>query len=470
MKKETEFSLSQVEYSKKLSECDSGEIVAQKEKRFLIVKVPELSEKESNLFITILGELKRSEKQVRVKADVYFFLKDYCLENMILLNKQQREKILTLLEWEALGESILTPLLCDPMFEEIVINGQKKPIMVYHRTFGWLTTNVQFNSEDKIRTIINKMASVLGRQLSYQSPMLNAVLKDGSRLNASMHPVAFSGINATIRKFKENPFTPAELTEYGTICNEAMAFLWLAIQTSCSILICGNTGSGKTTTLNALFCFLPKEERIVCAEETPELMLPQSHVIKLNTAEQMNITLSSLVDNTFRMRPDRVIVGEIRNKEEANAFINTMLAGQAKGSYATFHAESAQEALERLCSFGISERSLSSLDLIVVQKRISKVKRDGARKEERRVTEICEVAKTSGGAVAKALFSFDYEKNTLLRITEGERINEKISRTFCCKKNAIRKMEQKRVNALDELKNKSNFVEFFQSAQKAIEN
>jgi len=469
MKKEAEFTINQIEYSKKLSECKSGEVVAQKEKRYLAVRAPELSEKENNLFITILGELKRSEKQVRVKADVYFFLKDYCLENMILLNKQQREKILQLLEWEALGESALTPLLGDPVFEEIVINAPKKPIMVYHRTFGWLTTNIQFISEDKIRTIINKMAAPLGRQLSYQSPMLNAVLKDGSRLNASMQPIAFSGINATIRKFKENPFTPAELTECGTISREAMSFLWLAMQTSCSILICGNTGSGKTTTLNALFCFLPKEERIVCAEETPELMLPQSHVIKLNTAEQMDITLGSLVDNTFRMRPDRVIVGEIRNKEEANAFINTMLAGQAKGSYATFHAESAQEALQRLCSFGISERSLASLDLIVVQKRISKITPSGARKEERRVMEICEVEKTPGGARANALFEFDYKEDALKRAEYGKRINEKIARTFCCAVKTIKKMERKKVEVLEKLKNKSNFLEFFASAQEAEE-
>ena len=116
--------------------------------------------------------------------------------------------------------------------------------MVYHRPFGWLTTNLTLENEDKIRTILNKMAAPLGRQLSYHCPMLNAVLKDGSRLNASMNPVAFSGINATIRKFKENPFTPAELAGTGTISVEAMAFLWMAMQTSSSILICGNRARG----------------------------------------------------------------------------------------------------------------------------------------------------------------------------------------------------------------------------------
>jgi len=466
MKQETGFEFNQLEYSKKLSECQSGEIVAQKERRLLLVKAPELSEKENKFFITALEELKRSTKLIQTKAEVYFFLKEHCLENMILLNKEQREKILTFLEWESIGESILTPLLKDPEFEEIVINGPKKPIMVYHQTFGWLTTNSEFTSEEKIKTIINKMAAPLGRQLSYHSPMLNAVLKDGSRLNASMNPIAFSGINATIRKFKENPLTPIDLTEYGTISKSAMAFLWVAMQTSSSILICGNTGSGKTTTLNALFCFLPKEERIVSVEETPELLLPQNHVIKLNTAEQLNITLNSLIDNTFRMRPDRVIVGEIRNRDEASAFVNTMLAGQARGSYATFHAESAEEAIQRLISFGIEEKSLSSLDLIIVQKRLSRVERGGGRTEERKVVEICEIEKNIKGVRAKPLFTYSFEEKKLKQTGEAQRIMEKIYRTFGCTKNEAKQLIREKEILIEKLKGKVNFREFFELAER----
>lgn len=470
MKQEIGFLFENISYSKKLSECQSGEIVALKERRMLIVKAPDLCEKELKFFSAVLEELKKSTKEIRTKGDVYFFLKEYCLENMVLLNKVQREKILLLLEWEALGESILTSLLAEPEFEEIVINGPKKPIMVYHQTFGWLTTNSEFTSEDKIRTVINKMASPLGRQLSYHTPLLNAVLKDGSRLNASMNPIAFSGINATIRKFKENPLTPIDLTEYKTISKEATAFLWLAMQTSSSILICGNTGSGKTTTLNSLFCFLPKEERIVCAEETPELLLPQTHVIKLNTAEQLNISLNSLIDNTFRMRPDRVIVGEIRNKEEATAFVNTMLAGQARGSYATFHAESAEEAIQRLVSFGIEERSLSSLDLIIVQKRLNKVEKSGGRKEERKVTEICEIEKNKNGILIKKLFEYSHKDEKLKKTGEAKRLLEKIMRTFSCTQNETKEMIMEKENLLEKLKGTVNFKEFFELAERETQN
>ncbi|MCX6804391.1 MAG: ATPase, T2SS/T4P/T4SS family [Candidatus Diapherotrites archaeon] len=510
MKQKSEYSVFEIDYSKKLSECQSGEIVSRKDEKYLIAKVPILVEKEQKLFLKVLEEMKHSEKVINTKGDVYFFLKEYCLENMVLVNKEQREKLLTLLEWEATSESILTPLLAEPEFEEIVINGPKKPVMVYHETFGWLKTNICFETEDKIRTIINKMASTLGRQLSYHTPMINAVLKDGSRLNASMNPVAFSGINATIRKFKDNPLTPADLVKLETINKEAMAYLWLVMQTSCSILICGNTGSGKTTTLNALFCFLPKNERIIIVEETPELSLPQTHSIKLNTAEQLDITLGALIDNTFRMRPDRVIVGEIRSKNEAIAFVNTMLAGQAKGSYATFHAESAIEALERLRSFGIEESALASIDLIVVQKRIGIIE-SGNRREIRKVVEIGEIVKekqeTGGDYESKGkqrvnknlnskhnkrnkqswtnkqnrnniqnggskivgirrLYGFNHSKKELIKENDGQRTMEKILTTFNLGKKEIETILLNREKILQNMQGTADFYEFFEAAEK----
>ncbi len=457
-----DFKVEEIEYSKVLSDCKSGEIVAVRDKRFLLARVPELSEKEKNFFAKALTELKLHNKVVCSKSDIYFFLKEYCLERMVLLTKEQREKITTLLEWESIGESILTPLLTDPDFEEIVINGPKKPIMVYHRVFGWLFTNISFENEDRIRTVINKMASPLGRQLSYHKPLLNAVLKDGSRLNASMSPVAFSGINATIRKFKENPLTPSDLAELGTISYKAMAFLWLAMQSSCSILVCGNTGSGKTTTLNALFCFLPRDERIVVVEETPELILPQSHTIKMNTAEQIEIDMNRLIDNTFRMRPDRVVIGEIRTMEESAAFVNTMLAGQAKGSYATFHAESADEAIKRLSSFGILENSLKSVDLILVQRRISFVQ-NGARLESRKVTQICEVFEKNNKLEAKPVFEMDFEEGCLKPASESKRVFEKIKRTFGSKK-SVEELILEKEKLLIKLANVARFGEFYELA------
>jgi Flp pilus assembly CpaF family ATPase len=467
MKQDLGFLINEIDYSKKISECKSGDIVSKNEKRFLILNTPLLYEKEANLFYDIMSELKRSNIKIETKADIYFFLKEYCIENLILLNKEQREKLLYYIELEALNESILTPLLNDPDFEEIVINGANKPLMVYHKTFGWLESNASFTSENRIKNIINKMSSHLGRQLSYHTPLLNAVLKNGSRINASMNPIAFSGINCTIRKFKENPLTPADITANETISKSAMSFLWIAMQTSCSILICGNTGSGKTTTLNSLFCFLPKEERMVVVEETPELLLPQTHKIKLNTSDQLGIGLEKLIENTFRMRPDRVIVGEIRSPQEAKAFVNTMMAGQAKGSYATFHAESANEAIQRMISFGIEESALASLDLIVVQKRLSKINLNKrTRIEERKVVEISEIIKNEKQLELRSLFSYDFDKEKLKKVEESQRVLEKITKVFSAKRKEINKMMQKKEQLLEKLKDKANFGEFFEIAER----
>ena len=466
------FEIKKVEYSKNVSVCQSGEVVSKKGEFLLVLDFPEMSEKETTIFQSALEEMRHSNKKIDSRKDVYFFLKSYCLENLILLNKEQREKIIQLLDWEALGESALTPLLRDPDFEEIVINGPGKEVLVYHNIFGWLKTNVIFSDEEKVKNLVNRMAAPLGRQLSFYTPTINAVLKDGSRLNASMNPVAFSGINLTIRKFKENPLTPIDLVEFGTISEEAMAFLWLAMQTSSSMLICGNTGSGKTTTLNALFCFLPGKERIVVVEETPELMVPQEHTIKMNTAEQVEVGLNKLIENTFRMRPDRVIVGEIRSKIEAGAFVDTMLAGQAKGSYCTFHALSSKEAIERLASFGIDKKALEALDLIIVQKRQSKIdSKTGTRKEERKVVEICELlsedgAKIKSGMKLNTLFNYDYKSEKLKRVGKSLRVAEKIKHTFSIDEKEMKKMLKAKQGLLKKLKGKVTFKEFFDIAEK----
>jgi len=459
---EIAYQVTNPEYSKKISECSSGLIVKIKDNLLLKVEFPDLTLKEEKLFESALEELTHSGLDLKGKGDIYFFLKNYCIENLILLGKESREKILLLLEWETLGESILTPLLKDPEFEEIVINGTNKPIMVYHRIFGWLASNTYFTQEQKIKTILNKMASELGRQLSYSNPILDTVLSDGSRLNASMDPIAFSGINATIRKFKASPLTPKNIIELKTINEEAMSFLWLALQTSSSILVCGNTGSGKTTTLNSLFCFLPQNERIIVVEETPEIVLPQEHKVKLNTSQHIGVGLEKLIENTFRMRPDRVIVGEVRSPEECKGFVNTMLAGQAKGSYATFHAESAKEALQRMKSLGIEKESLCSIDLIVVQKRIQRINSKGHRKEERKVTEICEIEKD--GSITE-LFSIDNTQNKIVFKNDSKRVKEKVMQTFQVNEKEYKKLLNERKSCLIKIDNNTDFKNFFTTAE-----
>jgi len=178
----------------------------------------------------------------------------------------------------------------------------------------------------------------------------------------------------------------------GTVNAETMAFLSAAMQCNLNIVIAGGTGSGKTTTLNVLSQFIPLNERIIVVEETPEIRIKHEHCVHLLVNQDLGVGMKELVTDTLRMRPDRVVVGEVRTEKEVKAFVNTMLAGQGKGSITTFHANSAQECLQRMESLGIPSQNLSSIDLIIVQKRWNtynnKTKNS---KEVRRITEVAEV-------------------------------------------------------------------------------
>ncbi|MFH1224827.1 MAG: ATPase, T2SS/T4P/T4SS family [Candidatus Diapherotrites archaeon] len=370
-------------------------------------------------------------------------LNEYCAKELLELDSDQREYLLSVLHRMVFGFGVLSELLDDDAIEEIAVIGlgKEKPVHVYERSFGWLRTNIYFSSETVVRNLVNRMGMQIGRRLAMQTPRMNAVLPDGSRLNACIEPVAFSGPCVTIRKFRKKPFTPAELAANRTISAEALAFLWMAMQTDVSVVICGNTGSGKTTTMNALFSFIPAAERIIVTEETPEISLPHAHVVKLNTAENLGIGMDALITDSLRMRPDRVIVGEVRNGEELGAFVNTILAGQGKGSYATFHAQSAAECIARMRKLGVMEIDLSAIDLIVVQKRWNRVSARG-NSEVRKVVEIAEVSGSAGngklagesGDTGKAklntLFAFDYAKDALVRKNPSEKVMEKMLRTY----------------------------------------
>lgn len=308
----------------------------------------------------------------------------------IYLSRSQEEALGRIAHMHIYGFGFMESLLSDPEIEEISVIGPLKPVFVYIRKKGWMRVNAAFDDERSILEMANKMASRLGRRITMQNPRLDAVLPDGSRLHASLPPVSLGEI--TIRKFREKPFSPAELASGGTVDARALAFLSVLMQSDSSVLIAGNTASGKTTTLNALFSFVPANERVIITEETPEIMIPHAQQMRLVANRDMGIALKDLVYDTLRMRPDRMIVGEVRGREETEALFDVLLAGQARGCYATFHAQSAQEALSRLRAFGVAPDDLSSIDCIVVQRRMltyDPQRRTGA--EVRRVVEIAEV-------------------------------------------------------------------------------
>ena len=328
----------------------------------------------------------------------------------VYLERRQMEYLEGVAAMHICGFAFLGPLLEDATIEEISITGPGEPAYVYVRREGWKTVNATFENERAIADMVNRMGRNLGRHITLQNPRLDAMLPDGSRLHASLPPISRGEM--TIRRFGERPFSPRELVENGTVSAGALAFLSIIMQCDCSLIVAGNTASGKTTTLNSLFSFTPANERVVITEETPEINIPHRHRLRLVANRDMGITLKDLVYDTLRMRPDRMIVGEVRNREEAEALFDVLLAGQARGCYATFHAQSSAEALSRLRSFGIRENDMGSIDCILVQRRM--LAYDPRRRKNTEVRRVVEVAELETGSVLeRACESFGLDRREM---------------------------------------------------------
>lgn len=367
------------------------------------IELPRLSAQEEEVILKIedlfrehasrrqVGNREEGEKAVRM------LLAKYSQDEGIYLESKQMDYLVKAALLHIYGYAFLDGLLEDDEIEEISISGIGKPAYVYLRKKGWQRVNAAFVDEKALMDVINRMAKDIGRRITLQHPRLDAVLPDGSRLHASLPPI--SNGELTIRKFREKPFSPKELADGGLISTDALAFLSLLFQSDSSVVVAGNTASGKTTTLNSLFSFIPLNERVVITEETPEINIPHRHQVRLVANLDMGISLKDLVYDSLRMRPDRMIVGEVRNREETEALFDVLLGGQARGSYATFHAQSVAEAIRRWKLFGIDEINMRSVDAVVVQRRMliynpAKRKND----EIRRVVEISTIS-DSGDAV-----------------------------------------------------------------------
>ncbi len=353
------------------------------------------------------------------------------------------------------GFAFLDILINDPEIEEISIIGVDKPAYVFLRGMGWQSVNACFESEKAIADTVNKMSRQLGRHITIQNPRLDAMLPDGSRLHASLPPISDGEI--TIRKFRQRPFSPKELADSSTIDHSALAFLSMIMQGDHSLVIAGNTASGKTTSLNAMFSFVPINERVIITEETPEINVPHPHQLRLVANKDMGIKLKDLVYDSLRMRPDRMIVGEIRNKEEAEALFDVLLAGQARGSYATMHAQSAGEAMSRLRGFGVAQMDLRSIDCLLVQRRMLEYNPKTRRSSEiRRVVEIAEI-----GENINRLY-LHKGKLSLKKSSMFEKISESFKMT---KKEALSELKrrEKIIKSADE-----DFTTFVSKMQKEL--
>ncbi|HLD81489.1 MAG TPA: ATPase, T2SS/T4P/T4SS family, partial [archaeon] len=426
---------------------------------YCIESVPEVSPEEQGFVSQLCFELSEALRSFpnagsdKVDELLSGLCSEICADLGISLDAPQEKYLLEVAKMTALGFGPLEFFLEDEELEEVALAGNAPltRVFAFHSRLGWLKTNVVVHDSDFAVSLANKLASQLGRRLTLSKPTLNASLPNGSRLHAAIPPVSFSGPSLTVRKFKKNPVTPPELASSKVLSFDALAFLWLALEGEANVLIAGNTGSGKTTTLNSLFCFVPRSERVVLVEETPEVNVLNEQKVRLLVNEDLGVSMNSLILDTMRMRPDRVVVGEVRSAEEMKSFILTALSGQGKGALATMHAQSSQEALSRLAGAGVPSRDLESIDLVVVQRRWS-ARSGNSFRELRRVVQVSEVA--PGPSVdsfpeARDVFSFDFSRG---RLKKNYSKSLTISR-HCQRNNVSRKA------VLIELGKRSRFLE-----------
>ncbi len=341
--------------------------------------------------------------QVEVRRQIEEIFGKVIDEEGLALTRAERVRMLEQITDEIIGLGPLEPLLRDESITEIMVNG---PRQVYIERSGKLElTNVVFQNDDHVMRIIDRIIAPIGRRVDESSPMVDARLTDGSRVNAIIPPLSLVGPVVTIRKFSASPFTVDDLIRFGTSTPEMFDFLKACVEARLNIFVSGGTGSGKTTTLNVLSSFIPNDERIITIEDAAELQLRQEHVVTLesrppNIEGKGAIPIRELVRNSLRMRPDRIIVGECRSGEALD-MLQAMNTGH-DGSMSTGHANSPRDMLARLETMvlmagvdlplrAIREQVASAVDLIVQQSRL----KDGTRK----IVNITEVQGMEGDVI-----------------------------------------------------------------------
>ena len=354
------------------------------------------------------------------------------------ISKDDRERLVAEISDDILGHGPIERLLADDSVTEIMVNG---PFDIWVERQGRLyQTTVRFNDDSHLRRIINKMVAQVGRRIDESSPMVDARLPDGSRVNAVIPPLSLSGPLITIRKFANKRLDLREMIRLGTLSEETVDFLQRCIAAELNILISGGTGTGKTTLLNALSQAVPDSERIVTIEDAAELQLKQAHVLRLegrpkNIEGQGEISIRDLVRNALRMRPDRIIVGEVRGPEALD-MLQAMNTGH-DGSLTTVHANAPRDALARIETMvmmagydlplrAIRQQVASALDLIVHLERME----DGGR----RVTAITEVQRMESEVITlQEIFAFKLERVQADRTVIGKLETTGLRPTFLYK-------------------------------------
>ena len=363
----------------------------------------DLKNRVQNKLLATLDTSMDVTKIAEVRRTIQELFEQILNEENIVLSRNERSRMFEQIAAEILGFGPLQALLEDDSVTEVMVNGAKN---IYIERRGKISrAPISFENNEHVMRIIERIVAPLGRRVDESSPFVDARLPDGSRVNAIIPPLSLVGPVITIRKFARNPITVEQLIQYGTLTPESIQLLDACVKARLNIIISGGTGSGKTTLLNVLSSFIPGDERIITVENAAELQLRQDHVVTLesrpaNIEGRGEITIRQLVTNTLRMRPDRIIVGEVRD-DAALDMLQAMNTGH-DGSMTTAHSNSPRDTLARLETMvmmagmdlpirAIREQVASAIDVIVHQERM----RDGTRK----VVNITEIAGMEGDVV-----------------------------------------------------------------------
>jgi flagellar protein FlaI len=327
---------------------------------------------------------------------------------------------------EMYGLGDLEALVADKGLEEIIINSSKVPVAVYHRKYGWLKTNITIGDELDIENYSSQVARKVGRQITVLEPILDAHLVTGDRVNATLCPISTAGNTITLRLFARNPWTIASLVsdEVKSMSLEMAALLWQALHYEMNIIVAGGTASGKTSALNSLIALIPPHQRIITIEDTRELVLPsyQWNWVPLATREPNpeglgEVSMLDLVVNSLRMRPDRIVMGEIRRKKEAEVLFEAMHTGHSV--YGTLHADTGEQVIRRLIEppIEVPPGEIDDIHLILVQYR-------DRRKNLRRTLELSEIIPGAKGPELNYLFKWRPRSDTFDKVKPPHRYTE----------------------------------------------
>ncbi|MDO8553276.1 MAG: type II/IV secretion system ATPase subunit [Candidatus Micrarchaeota archaeon] len=391
-------------------------ILSETEKRpFYDIYIPEVTPETRSYFEFIKNEVSRmmpvgSSEKAKEEAENEFKTRHgliaQVLEKDLSPDKNMVDALCGILLREMYGLGEIDVLMADNWLEEIVINSSNNPILVYHRKYGWLKTNIKLKNEEEIENYSSQVARKIGKQISLLNPILDAHLASGDRVNATIFPISTNGNTLTLRLFAKNPWTIVSFldSKQNAMSLDMAALLWQAIHYEMNILVGGGTASGKTSALNSIISLIPPYQRIVTIEDTRELLLPSYQwnwvplVTRAPNPEGLGeVSMLDLVVNSLRMRPDRIVMGEIRRKKEAEVLFEAMHTGHSV--YATLHADTGAQIIKRLIEppIELPPSEVEDVHLVLVQYR-------DRRKNLRRTLEISEVVSGPSGPELNKLY------------------------------------------------------------------